>query len=314
MAEPVTFIGLTADAWTAIGTWSLAAVAVGAVLPALGQLREMRRTREDELRPSVVVSLEPTTASRQMINLVIENIGRTTAHDVRLTFDPPIATTVNEPPYALDDSALIREGVPTMPPGHRITTLFEHGPSYAKVKDEAPACYTVTVRLKDGRGREQAAQVFVLDLRHLMSLQYIEELGVHHAVRALRDILKVMERSLGRRSGLPVRVRDQDAHDRAEADQLAYGMRSPYIGFIRNQVAAAHKLVRRAIALRRPGEWMSALDARRRLDISQRELLRRLEAGELHAHVYKRGDPPGPLKVWVPDRRGSVSAGIGRPE
>lgn len=297
---PITFLWLAADAWTAIGTVALAGVAVATAWYARGQLAVLRRTREDEMRPSVTVRLEATAASRQLVNLVIESIGRTTAHDVRLTFDPPIATTINEPPYALSDSTLIREGVPTMPPGYRITTLFEHGPSYGKVKDQAPARYTVTVRLRDGQGHEQEPQVFVLDLAHLMSLQYIDELGVHHAVKALRDIHKVMKRSLGQSGGMQVRVRDQDAHDQAEADQLAYGLRNPYWGFIRRQLADARSRISRAIALRRPGQWMTAPDAQRRLGISQHELLRRVEDGELHAHAYRPDDSPGPLKVWVP--------------
>jgi hypothetical protein len=90
--------------------------------------------------------LDPGKASRPFTNLVIDNIGRTVAHDVRFRFDPPIRTSMDDH-GALGDSPLVREGMPTMAPGQRIEALFDFGPDRAET--DLPDRYNVTVTLKD---------------------------------------------------------------------------------------------------------------------------------------------------------------------
>lgn len=58
-----------------------------------------------------------------LLLLLAENIGQTLARDVKLTFNPPLRTTFER--RAIENSSLVTEGVPSMPPGRRIEGLFD---------------------------------------------------------------------------------------------------------------------------------------------------------------------------------------------
>lgn len=210
VAHSVTFLGLEADAWTALGTWALVLVAAWAVLPARAQIREMRRSREEEMRPFVLVSFQQSRVSRKLLNLVIENVGRTAAHDVRFTFEPELART-NDEEYPLREWPPIRDGVAIMPPGWRREALFDFGPDRAAA--DLPSRSDVTVRLKDGRGREQSPQHYVLDVDQFEGVEYIEEQGAHHAAKALQGIERALKRASDWRGRLRVLTRDERAED-----------------------------------------------------------------------------------------------------
>jgi hypothetical protein len=60
-------------------------VLVVAAVAAFRQVREAVRTREEESRPYVVVDFE---TKKGMFFLVVTNIGRTMARDVRFSFNP----------------------------------------------------------------------------------------------------------------------------------------------------------------------------------------------------------------------------------
>lgn len=70
------FLSLDASEWTAVGTIATAVVALVAAGFAFAQVREARRTREDQIRPFVVVDLQPNRAWGNALNLVVENVGR----------------------------------------------------------------------------------------------------------------------------------------------------------------------------------------------------------------------------------------------
>lgn len=59
---------MTPAEWTALGTIVTALVAVAAAIFAFMQVREIRRTREEQVRPFVVVDIQP---SRVWANLLI---------------------------------------------------------------------------------------------------------------------------------------------------------------------------------------------------------------------------------------------------
>ncbi len=76
--------------------------------------REARRLRDEQAQPFVVVQLQPSPVSGQLLELVVENIGRTIARDVRFHFSPRLESALER--YELADSPLLTSGIPTMPP------------------------------------------------------------------------------------------------------------------------------------------------------------------------------------------------------
>ncbi|MEJ7743205.1 MAG: hypothetical protein WKF73_11990 [Nocardioidaceae bacterium] len=122
----------TAEAWTALATWGTLAAAVAAAVFARGQVLEARRTREEEAQPFVVVDFEPSAAWSGIMDLVITNTGKTVAKDVRVTFEPPLRSAYfskqPDDPYDINESKIIKEGIPSLLPGKRFTILFDRMP------------------------------------------------------------------------------------------------------------------------------------------------------------------------------------------
>jgi hypothetical protein len=76
----------TVERVVALATTGQLLVLVAAALYARAQVREARELRRDEARPYVVVDLEPDRPP--FMNLVVANLGRTMARNVRIETDP----------------------------------------------------------------------------------------------------------------------------------------------------------------------------------------------------------------------------------
>ncbi len=109
-----------------------------------------------------MVDFESNPNDDQFIELVIHNIGRTVARNVRVSFDRPLESSEETPGYKLSESASLRDGIPTMPPGKRVTAFFDS--SLARHKTDLPRTYRATVTYEDYKGRPQEPAEFVLDL------------------------------------------------------------------------------------------------------------------------------------------------------
>jgi hypothetical protein len=102
-------------------------VLLAAACVAFWQAMEALRLRRAQAEPFVLVDFE-VQASQQQIYLVISNIGKTTARDVRVTFDPELSSASFDakpgivPPRDLKP---FREGVPSLPPGKRVPVLID---------------------------------------------------------------------------------------------------------------------------------------------------------------------------------------------
>lgn len=205
-----TFAGLTEGEWTAVGTVATALIALGAAIFALLQVRELRRTREEQARPFVVVDIQPGKAWSNLLDLIVENIGTTVAHNVQITFEPPLLQSKDDG-YPIGESVLLTEGVAMLPPGRRIRAFFDV--SHERSKSDLPMRYDVTVTLRDARGRKQPDQRYVIDLRYLYGLTEIREYGLHDAAKSIREIEKRVQKWADVTGRLRVWVRDEDQKD-----------------------------------------------------------------------------------------------------
>jgi hypothetical protein len=204
------------DAWKA-SDWSAAAailpatIALAAAIVAYIQVREARRTRDAQAQPFVVVDVQPSVVWANILNLVIENVGRTMAKDVRVRFSPAIATSLNG--YDLANSTLIRDGIPSLPPRRRVEVLFDV--SHQRIAAKLPMRYSVDVDFTDWRGRAQESLPYTVDIGYLFGLQHVEEYGMHHAAKALREMAKSME-AWTHSGRLRVATHDEDEEHRQE--------------------------------------------------------------------------------------------------
>lgn len=252
--SPEVLAALSAEEWTALGTVITAVVAVLAAGFAALQVWELRRTREDQSRPFVIVDIQPGPAWANLLDLVVENIGSTAARDVRIEFDPPLLQSKDDG-FPISDSALLAEGIRMLPPGRKIRAFFDA--SHERVKTDLPMRYDVMVRLKDARGREQPNQQYTIDMGYMYGTTQIREYGLHDAAKAISEIQKSVKKWSDIQGRLKVWVRDEDRHrleERIEYDLTGahptLGRRSPS----ELTLALGRNVVVRS-AVRRVREW-----------------------------------------------------------
>ncbi len=200
---------LAAVDWLAVQ--AIATIVTGVVLLAtlvaiLLQLRHAQAVRDDQLRPHVVVDIEPSHV-RSMVDFTVRNLGATAAYDVRFDIRPELVTTMDDDGYPLKDSLLIREGIPTLPPGRTISTLFDQVPNRLQAK--MPMRFEAKVTYRDRRGTEHAERS-VIDLEVFSGLVYIDQKGPHEAAKALQEISKTMSQWTQSHRGVHVFTQDYD--------------------------------------------------------------------------------------------------------
>lgn len=251
--------GLSPEEWTAVGTLGTAIVALLAAAFAGWQVWEIRRTRQEESRPFLVVDIQSSAAWNNLFNLVIENAGPTVARDVRVSFTPPLQSSNDQ--VDLESTVLLTEGIPMLPPGRQVKAFFDAAND--RKGRGLPMRYDVEVALKDYRGGPQEVQRYVIDLEHLYGLTNITEYGVHDAAKALREIQKSVQKWSDIHGRLKVWVRDEDRHRLDESIEYDLTGRYPSLGTGRPPellmaagrhaaVRAIYRLARRVLDRLRP--------------------------------------------------------------
>lgn len=181
-------VGSVADCVAAFGAMGTFGVAVIAARAAFRQVREARALREEQARPFVVVdfALNPTTSF--FFDIVVKNIGATLASNVKITFDPPIASTLDSSEQPIGEWSWFHEGFPSIPPGKEYRAMFDTAPDRLE-RTDLPRRYDVTVEFDGPSGRETPLkQTLDLDVYHNGSS--IDRYSTHHIAMALRAIAK----------------------------------------------------------------------------------------------------------------------------
>lgn len=264
--------------WSALSAAVTAAVAVVAAAFAFLQVRHARLLREEQAQPFVVVDFESSPVWRNAIELVIENIGKTVATNVRVSFDPPLQSTQQAEGYDLSKSVLLTQGIPTMPPSKRVATMFEL--SHDRKDSGLPLTYTAKVDFADSRGKPQKSLTYVLDLNFLYGLRRFREYGVHDAAKAVQEMRDAMNKWTDHFDGIRVYVVDEDARHFEERWQMEKGGDVPTMG---------NPLPARRPAPSRFDKYKEPVWKRMYWSIRQ-EVDRRKRLAELEAKVAQRPD------------------------
>jgi len=201
----------TANAWSAVAAWATFGVAVLAAGFARHQVLEARQTREEQAQPFVIVDFELSAADDTLMNLIIRNTGTTIAKDVTVEFNPPLQTTMTGPnsEYDIARASIIREGIPTLPPGKTHTMLFDSMPE--RFNSDLPRVYEATVSFQGPRNQPYDKLTYRLDLAIYFGLANVRIYSSHHAAKALMDMAKTMKKWTTNFDGVRVYTRDEDA-------------------------------------------------------------------------------------------------------
>lgn len=177
--------------------WAVAAAWVTATFIGVGlrftyvQVKEAQRLREEQARPWVVVDFD-TPHKGWLVDLTVQNVGRTAAKNVKLAIDPPPVqyASSREEGQALAQSFLLQRGIPVLPPGKTVRTFFDS--LMDRAESGYPTEYAVTVDYEDGLGRPLPTDRFVLDLGLYMDLVTIDLKDQHNIAESLDEMQKEM--------------------------------------------------------------------------------------------------------------------------
>lgn len=178
--------------WAAAGVWLTLAVYTAIAFFAFRQVSEARALREEQARPFVVAEFVPGI----IISFRVQNLGRTLARNVRLTWDefPQVTSQFRDDPawQSPAGSVLFSDGIPVLAPGQVVETLFDHFPQ--RTEDDLPMQHRITVSYVSFDGKRSYADAFDLDLKLFMGLRHIDRKDVHDVAQTLGKI----ESTLGR--------------------------------------------------------------------------------------------------------------------
>jgi hypothetical protein len=194
--------GLSPEQYTAAAEWVSALVLIASIFFAVVQVREARLLREEQARPWVVAKFHPDVA----FAIVIVNIGQTVARDVTITFEPPLESTWDRP-WGWEESSMLTEGIPMLPPGEELRFHFDT--FHERVKSQLPMVYSVTVSYSTAAGRQLPPDRYVLDLR-LYTGMAVPPPTLPDLVRELERVRKELAKWTDSTRGLLVHVVDRE--------------------------------------------------------------------------------------------------------
>jgi hypothetical protein len=162
-----------------------------------GVLRQMQDTSEQEIAPYMVAYFD-IPYGQPVIYLVIKNLGRSVAEDVKLEFDPPLRNTVKD---EIEQLPLLTGGIGSMPPGHEVRAFFDVTTAYYDESKNLPMNYDVTITYSGGLGGDSHSVYQRLDLSMYKGLGYLREKGIEDLVTQVEKIAganKKMEENLSK--------------------------------------------------------------------------------------------------------------------
>jgi hypothetical protein len=166
-------------------------VAVVAALYAKRQVDDNRLARREQVQPYVVVDIEPSPASRQILEFVTRNTGATIAREVMIESSPPLPSIAD---YSLTDSVLMTDGLPMLAPNQELRFFF--APAEDLVKAGGPLRYDITVTFKDLHGTPHTMN-YTIDLAVLTSQWYVTVLGIHDLAKSTKSLAGDVRKLVG---------------------------------------------------------------------------------------------------------------------
>lgn len=150
-------------------------------------LLEMKETRDQEISPYVVAYFE---FENHDINLVIENVGKGLAKNVKIEFDPTLVNSMSE--SDINDVAFIKEGIGSMPPKYKVKTFFDSSVGYYG-NEKFPSKYNAKITYYGGLNETKRTTEHILDIgAHYKKLFSVKK-GVNEVVKELERISSAQE-------------------------------------------------------------------------------------------------------------------------
>lgn len=176
-----------------IKTWHIASATKESAKVSQRMLEEMKEARDQEIAPHIVTYFDMPHGN-QLIFLIVKNIGKTVAENVKIDFEPKLITSKGD---KINSISLIQNGIGSIPPGYSIETFFDSSVDYLS-KDEIPLSYVAKITFLGGIKKETRTIQQTLDLSVYKGLTFVDRKGMHELVKEtekIRENLKKLTRT-----------------------------------------------------------------------------------------------------------------------
>lgn len=194
----MTFLGLDAAAWSALGAWASALILAATLIPAVLQLRANDRLRRSKHRPYVTAAIVAAT-NGQMLMFHFKNVGRTMALNTCVAFEPMPRSDVIE----MDQVALFKQPIPSTAPGHEHFVYWGLGHKVLGEDYEYPQVFDVSLTYEDVNGHVYGPERYTLDGKSLARQAAIRS-DLYNVSEQLEKIASAID------GGLAVEITDSD--------------------------------------------------------------------------------------------------------
>lgn len=164
-------------------TWHMASATERAAKAASETVAEMQRARIEALAPRVLVYF--SSPDSHLANIVIENLGQSTATDVRLTFVPPLVSSLQPSDLSFFSTPKV------LPPRFRLVHLFDSWPQYFGKK--LPERYDVTVTYRRADTGQEVTDQQMLDAGGFAHLHFTTRKDVHDLVAECEKLRTMLD-------------------------------------------------------------------------------------------------------------------------
>ncbi len=152
-------------------------------------IEEMVEDRDTDFAPYIVVYFDAQTDS-PIFDLVVKNTGKTIARNVKISFDPPLKTSLKN--YNIDQLALIHQPIPALPPGFEIRTSIDRLETRLN-SDLLPKVYKVRVTCTGGLNDRIRQLEYILDLRMFHGILETHTSSMTDLTHAVEQISRSVE-------------------------------------------------------------------------------------------------------------------------
>jgi hypothetical protein len=153
-----------------IKTWEMASATRQSAEVAEKTIQEMQEARDQETAPYVVLYFD-IPYGQMLMYLVVKNIGRSTAHDIRFEIDPPLAVSWEPLPDLPFGQA--EKIIGSLPPNGEIRTLFDETEYY--FTQNLPLRYSIRTFFTGGMQTGTRMNEQILDLSAYAKVKWIVE-------------------------------------------------------------------------------------------------------------------------------------------
>lgn len=147
-------------------------------------LGEIIKTREIENKPNIICYID-TPFDDNLMYLFIKNIGKNTATNIKIEFDPLLKNKRD----SIKNLPFIKEGISSLTPNQELKSFFDTTTEYFSTPQILPLKYNARILYKDASKNEYSS-IQILDLNSILGLSYIQRKSTHEIAKVLEEINK----------------------------------------------------------------------------------------------------------------------------